>query len=105
MLLVCRHDVRPDGQLYSSLMDVAGQAKRVDLAFDLQADMVAQGLQPSGVRSFLISAMSKYGYITSDLCSFGLCYGLLASQLNRVCMFGYWVQWSFTSLAPSWIMR
>lgn len=45
----CRHAVQPDGQLYSSLMDVAGQAKRVDLAFDLQADMVAQGLQPSKV--------------------------------------------------------
>ncbi len=49
MVVQCRHDVQPDGQLYSSLMDVAGQAKRVDLAFDLQADMVAQGLQPSQV--------------------------------------------------------
>ncbi len=49
MLVHCRHDVQPDGQLYSSLMDVAGQAKRIDLAFDLQADMVAQGLQPSKV--------------------------------------------------------
>ena len=49
MMVQCRHDVQPDGQLYSSLMDVAGQAKRVDLAFDLQADMVAQGLQPSQV--------------------------------------------------------
>ena len=50
MMAQCRHDVQPDGQLYSSLMDVAGQAKRVDLAFDLQADMVAQGLQPSKVK-------------------------------------------------------
>ncbi len=50
MTVHCRHDVQPDGQLYSSLMDVAGQAKRVDLAFDLQADMVAQGLQPSKVK-------------------------------------------------------
>lgn len=54
LMVHCRHDVQPDGQLYSSLMDVAGQAKRVDLAFDLQADMVAQGLQPSQVRLLML---------------------------------------------------
>ena len=50
----CRHEVQPDGQLYSSLMDVAGQAQRVDLAFDLQADMVAQGQLPSQVTLHLL---------------------------------------------------
>lgn len=46
--------MQPDGQLYSSLMDVAGQAQRVDLAFDLQADMVAQGQLPSQVTLHLL---------------------------------------------------
>lgn len=45
----CRSGVRQDERLYSSLMQVAGQANQVDLAFELQADMVAQGLQPSQV--------------------------------------------------------
>ncbi len=57
--------MQPDGQLYSSLMDVAGQAKRVDLAFDLQADMVAQGLQPSQVIIMIIITRTTTILITT----------------------------------------
>ena len=47
----CRNGVKADERLYSSLMEVAGQAQRVDLAFELQANMLAQGLQPSQVHT------------------------------------------------------
>ena len=57
------HGVQLDGQLYGSLMIVAGQAKRLDLAFDLQADMVAQGHLPTQVQFALISvAWTCYGF-------------------------------------------
>ena len=49
--LGCRNGVKADERLYSTLMEVAGQAQRVDLAFELQANMLAQGLQPSQVRT------------------------------------------------------
>ena len=49
--LGCRNGVKADERLYSSLMQVAGQAQRVDLAFELQANMLAQGLQPSQVHT------------------------------------------------------
>ena len=47
--VVCRHKVQADPQLYSRLMAVAGQSKRLDLAFDLQADMQAAGQLPTQV--------------------------------------------------------
>lgn len=49
-IVVFRHGVRPDAQLYSSLICIAGRAHHVDLAFELQTDMIAQGQQPSEVQ-------------------------------------------------------